>query len=137
MLASLSSVLLSHSAAHLTGTIFSIRLEWVPYHSFILGKYATDELTRRCALLQPSTVLCSSLHLRIHSFSQTASLLSHLNFLTHRSPQHVLRNLCFIFTLVSLSSLQLTQFWFKLLSSELVELRILIQRLRPFDPKHF
>ena len=47
----------------------SIRLQWVPGHSFLLGKDAADELARRGVLLAPSTIPCSlsPLIFRIHS----------------------------------------------------------------------
>ena len=46
----------------------SIRLQWVPRHSFLLGNNAVDELARWGVLLVPSAILCSlSLISRIHS----------------------------------------------------------------------
>ena len=47
----------------------SIRLQWVPGHSFLPGKDTADELTRRGALLAPSAIPCSlsPLICRIHS----------------------------------------------------------------------
>ena len=46
----------------------SIRLQWVPRHSFLPGNDAGDELARRGALLAPPAIPCSrSLIFRIHS----------------------------------------------------------------------
>ena len=46
----------------------SIRLQWVPGHSFLPGNDTADEVARRGALLAPSAIPCSlSLISRIHS----------------------------------------------------------------------
>ena len=53
----------------LSSLSYSIRLRWVPRHSFLPGNDTADELARRGALLAPSAIPCSlsPLTSRIHS----------------------------------------------------------------------
>ena len=52
----------------------SIRLQWVPRHSFLPGSDAADELARLGALLVLSAIPCS-----LFVFSRTGGVVSHLN----------------------------------------------------------
>ena len=64
----LSSQTLCQIWQELSSLSCSIRLQWVPGHSFLLGNDAADELARRGALLAPSAIPCSvSFISRIHS----------------------------------------------------------------------
>ena len=74
----------------------SIRLQWVPGHSFLPGNDTADELPRRGALLAPSAIPCSLLLSLVSTLvlSRTGGVLSLQSILTHRFPQFPLRNLC-------------------------------------------
>ena len=76
-------------------SFFTIRLQWIPDQSFLTANEAADELTRRVVLVVLSAIFCSLSPLisSVHSFSRSGSALSHLNFLTHRSPRFPLREL--------------------------------------------
>ena len=85
----------------------SIRLQWVPRHSFLPGNDTADELARRGALLAPSTIPCGlSLLLSLVStflFSRTRGVLPHRNSSTNRFPRFPPRNLCSLVTLAVFS----------------------------------
>ena len=80
----------------------SIRLQWVPGHSFLRGNDAADELDRRGTLLAPSAIPCSLSPLisRIHSslFSDWKHTVSSKYF-DPQVPSIPPRNLCSLFML--------------------------------------
>ena len=88
----------------------SIRLQWVPGHSFLPGNDTADKLARRGALLAPSAIPCSLSPLisRIHSclISDWRRTVSSKFFVT-QVPRFPPRNLCSLITL-AVSSLVFT-----------------------------
>ena len=119
----------------------SIRLHWVPGHSFFWGNDVADELARRGALLAPLQSLVVSLLLFVSTlvFSRTGDVLSHRNSSTHRFPRFPLRNLCFYVMLAVFSFVfDATDTVFcQVLSFQDWQIReFFLQRLRTLVPGH-
>ena len=105
-LATLSSIFFSFSLSqiHLGGTIlfffhFSIRLQWVPDHSFLSNNSKANELAKGGALLLPFTVPCSLSPLMspidLLTFSCCRRTVSSKLFAT-QTPQYSLKHFCFL-----------------------------------------
>ena len=99
---------ISNSVADLSSlSSCSIRLQWVPGHSFLPGNDAADELARRGALLAPSAIPCSLSPFisRIHScliWDWRRTVLSKL--FDTQVPRFPPRNLCSL-VMLTVSSL--------------------------------
>ena len=74
----------------------SIRLQWIPGHSFLLGNLLMSWPERECYLCPPQSLVVSLLLSLVSTqvFSQTGGVLSHLSSLTYRFPRFRPRNLC-------------------------------------------
>ena len=85
----------------------SIRLQWIPGHSFLPGTTQLMSLPDGERCLRPPQSLVVSLLLSLVStlvFSRTGGVLSHQSILTHRFPQFPPRNLCSL-VMLAVSSL--------------------------------
>ena len=85
----------------------SIRLQWVPGHSFLPGNDTADEMARRGALLASFAIPSSlSLPLSLVStlvLSRTGGVVSHQNSSTYRFLRFPPKNLCYLFMLAVFS----------------------------------
>ena len=85
---------------------YSIKLQWVPGHSFLSGNDAVDDLARRECYLCSLQSLVVSLLLSLvstHLFSRTGGVLFYRNSSTHKFPRFPPRNLCSLITLTVFS----------------------------------
>ena len=80
----------------------SIRLQWVPGHSFLTGNDADNELATRAALLAPSAIPCSLSYPLLSFLGLEAYCLIEI-LLTHRFPRFSPRTLCSVFMLAVFS----------------------------------
>ena len=81
----------------------SIRLQWVPGHSFLPGNDAANELARRGALLAPSAIPCSISRIHSRLFSDWRRTVSSKYF-DSQVPSISLKNLCSL-VMLAVSSL--------------------------------
>ena len=99
----LSSQILWQIWQELSSLSFSIRLQWVPGHSFLPGNDAANELARPGALLAPSAIPCSISRIHPRLFSNWRCTVSSKYFDT-QVPSISLRNLCSL-VMLAVSSL--------------------------------